>query len=431
MSLIVIKKSDIEYAINKSINTLVDTFKSITELGGWWNNITPNELGGWHQFIFDKKIGPVATSQGIACFAYSDKEFARLPLAINFLRNEQFTDGGFTIRIFGEFPLVESTSWVLLGIRDIKNEVAEEIITKGAKWLESNRNEDAGWRPIKGVTSRVYATALVIWALSSTRGKEYQAIINEGIDWIRNARNADGCWGELPRDERSTPFHTAFVIFMLRQCGISADSDIISTPLRWLDEQWNKKDMWESHKETANLVEHYDLETAPTKWTRIIWNHFVTPWVIIALLNCGIINKKVFRGIEWLIINQTKEGGWEHRNVNKLTLWAIHDALFCLTSFLNHIVNIKNYDTIELHDDVLVLKGKFNLARKIKSIVSLIMVFIKRYWAGVVMFSYLLIAGICTLINLVSVESYVIGLLIPALLVVIQLIMGRIVVIIK
>lgn len=431
MNLLVIKISDIEYVINKSINTLVGTFKSITELGDWWNDITPNELGGWHQFIFDKKIGPVATSQGIACFAYSNKEFARLPLAINFLRNEQFKDGGFTIRIFGEFPLIESTSWVLLGIRDIKNEVVEEIITKGAKWLADNRNEDGGWGPIKGLSSRVYATALAIWTLSSTSGKEYQAIINEGINWIRNARNADRCWGELPRDERSTPFHTAFVVFVLRQCKLPADSEIISTSLRWLNEQWDKKDMWESYKETTNLVEHYDLEISSTKWTRITWNHFVTPWVIIALLNCGIINKKVFRGVEWLIMNQTKEGGWKHRNVNKLTLWAIHDAIFCLISFLNCILDIKNYDTIELHDNVLVLKGKFNLARKIKSVISLTVNVIKKYWAGIIMFLYLLIGGICTLRNLLSIESYMLGLVIPTLLVVIQWIIGRTVVIIK
>jgi hypothetical protein len=425
MSLIVIKISDIEHAINKSINTLIGTFKSVT------SNKEGKDKGGWHQFIFDKKIGAVATSQGIACFAYPNKEFAKLPLSINVLKNEQFKDGGFTIKILSEFPLVESTSWVLLGVRDIKNEIAKEIITEGAKWLENNRNDDNGWGAIKGTASRIYATALAIWALSTTNSRKYQTIISEGTNWIKDARNADGCWGELPRDEKSTPFHTAFVIFVLRQCGISADSDIISTSLHWLDEQWDKRDMWESHKETTNHIEHYDLEITPTRRARIIWNHFVTPWVIIALLNCGVINGKVFRGIGCLINRQTKEGCWKHQNVNELTLWAIHDALFCLTSFLNHIVDIKNYDSVELHDDVLVLKGKFDLAKKIKSAISLTTVFIKKYWAGVIMFSYLLIGGICTLTNLISVESYIIGLVFPTFLVIMQWIIGRTVLIIK
>jgi hypothetical protein len=425
MSLVVIKTSDIEYAISKSINTLIDNFKSIRSDNGG------NEIGGWHQFIFDDKIGAVATSQGIACFAYPNKEFAKLPLAINLLKNEQFKDGGFTIKILSEFPLVESTSGVLLGIRDIKNEIAKEIITKGAKWIENNRNDDNGWGAIKETVSRVYATTLAMWALSATKGKECQAIINEGIDWIKNARNADGCWGELPRDEKSTPFHTAFVIFVLRQCGISADSDIISTSLCWLDEQWDKRDMWESHNETTNHIEHYDLEITSTRRARIIWNHFVTPWVIIALLNCGILNGKVFRGIDCLINRQTKEGCWKHQNVNEFTLWAIHDSLFCLTSFLDRIVDIKNYDSVELHDDVLVLKGKFDLARKIKSAVSLTALFIKKYWAGVFISLYLLIGGICVLKNLWCFESYLIGLIIPISLLVIQWRIGKTVVIIR
>ncbi len=433
MSLIVIKIPDIERAISKPINTLIGTFKSISsnKTGGWWNNITPNEVGGWHQFIFDKKIGAVATSQGIACFAYSNKEFAKLPLSINLLKSEQFKDGGFTIKILSEYPIVESTSWVLLGIKDIKNEVAEEIITEGAKWLENNRNDDNGWGAIKGTASRIYATALAIWTLSATNSGKYQAIISEGINWIKDARNADGCWGELPRDEKSTPFHTAFVIFVLRQCGISAESDIISKSLRWLDEQWDKKDMWDLHEETANLLEHYDLEIAPEKWTRIVWNHFVTPWVIIALLNCGVLNGKVFRGIDWLIKSQTKEGAWKHRNVNELTLWAVHDSLFCLTSFLDRIVDIKNYDSVELHDDVLVLKGKFDLARKIKSAISLTAIFIKTYWAGVIISLYLLIGGICTLKNFWTLQSYLIGLVFPISLLVIQWIKEKTVVIIK
>ena len=49
---------------------------------------------------------------------------------------------GFTLRILSKFPIVESTSWVLLGIRDIKNEIKEEIVAKGAEWLKDNRNLD-------------------------------------------------------------------------------------------------------------------------------------------------------------------------------------------------------------------------------------------------------------------------------------------------
>ncbi len=135
MSLIVIKISDIEHAINKSINTLINSFKIVSS-----NNVG-EEIGGWHQFIFDNKMGAVATSQSIACFAYSNKKFGKLPLAINLLKSEQFKNGGFTIKILSEFPIVESTSWVLLGIRDLRNEMAMVIITEGAKWLENNRNE--------------------------------------------------------------------------------------------------------------------------------------------------------------------------------------------------------------------------------------------------------------------------------------------------
>ncbi|RCV65509.1 hypothetical protein C5S53_03450, partial [Methanophagales archaeon] len=32
-----------------------------------------------------------------------------------------------------------------------------------------------------------------------------------------------------------------------------------------MSEQWDKECMWDSHEETANLLEHYDLETAPKK----------------------------------------------------------------------------------------------------------------------------------------------------------------------
>lgn len=416
MSLLVIKLSDIERTINKSINTLIDTFK-----------IT-GEIGGWHQYIFEEKVGSVATSQGVACFAYTNKEFAKIPLAINLLKNEQFNEGGFTLRILSKFPIVESTSWVLLGIRDIKTEIKEEIVAKGAEWLKDNRNDDSGWGPIKGMPSRVYATALAIWALLTANNRKYQTILNEGIDWIKNARNSDGCWGELPRNDRSTPFHTAFVIFVLRLCGFSVDLDIISKAINWLNDQWDKMNMWEFYKETTNLVEHYDVETAPN-WTRIIWNHFVTPWATIALLSCGVLNKKVFKSIEWLISSQTNEGGWKTSNVGVLTLWAIHDALFCLISFLDHIANLQNYDSIELHSDVLVLKGEFSLERRLKNLIDLTLIFMKKYWAGIIISLYLLIGWIYVLKNLLSIESYFLGLIIPISLLVIQWLIGKMVVI--
>ncbi|RCV63780.1 hypothetical protein C5S53_11980, partial [Methanophagales archaeon] len=96
-----------------------------------------------------------------------------------------------------------------------------------------------------------------------------------------------------------------------------------------------------------------------------------------------------------------------------------------------HVVNIKNYDSVELHDNVLVLKGKFNLARKVKTSISLSAIFIKKYWAGVIISLYLLIGGICALENLWTLEYYVIGLVIPISLLVIQWGIGKTVVIIK
>ena len=408
MGSLVIKSSDTKYIIDKSIDTLKNSFKTVTN--------DDRNIGGWHQFISKKKIGAVATSQAISCFAYFNKDFIKIQSAINFLKRNQLEDGGFTLSTMGEkSPMVESTSWSILGIRDKNDKIKKEISTDGAEWLKNNKNDDNGWGPIKGMDSRIYASALALWALSTIDDGNYQTIINNGIDWIKKARNTDNCWGELPNDDRSTPFHTAFIIFVLMQCGFSADSDVISKAINWLNEQWNTEDMWELYNETTNLVEHYDIQTMSSQ-ARITWNHFATPWVIIALVSCGIINKKVFRGVEWLINSQTEEGCWKHPNTNELTLWSIHDALFCIKSFLDHVSNVKNYDSLELHDDVLILKGNFTIRKKVKSWINVALSFTKEHWSWGIICLILLIGGICFSKNMISFESYVIGVILPILL---------------
>jgi hypothetical protein len=417
MSSLVIKSSDIKDVIDKSIDILKNSLKTVSDNDG--------NIGGWHQFIHSEKIGAVATSQAVSCFAYFNKEFTKLQLAINFLESNQLEDGGFALSTMGEkSPMVESTSWSILGIRNKKDTISKEISTNGAEWLKNNKNDDNGWGPIKSMDSRVYASALALWALSTIDDDNYQTIINNGIDWIKKARNTDNCWGELPNDDKSTPFHTAFIIFVLMRCGFSADSDIISKATNWLNDQWNTEDMWESYSEATNLVEYYDMQIMSSR-ARITWNHFATPWVIIALLSCGIINKKVFRGVEWLINFQTNEGCWKHPNTNDLTLWSIHDVLFCIKSFLDHVFSIENYDSLELHDDVLILKGEFTIGKKVKSWINVAIAFTKEHWSWIIICLILLMGGICFSKNIISSESYVIGLIFPILLLIMSWMYGK------
>lgn len=339
---------DVKSVMNMLVDNVEKSFVLISE-----------KLGGWHHYLGAGKASPLGTALGLAVLSYKTKRLDRkVLLGINLLETNINQDNGFGVKIVagGDVSLTESTSFVCLSLITLVNKVeltkeckdkVADLIKRCVRWLIDNRNPAEGWSSRKGYQSRVFSTSIAVITLQSALNA---GIINEtsepqlntvleaiknAVNWLIDANNEDRGWGELPKNQKSTAFHTSISIIALKPTIMIHENEILKKAKKWLLTNWSGTYLWEKAGDATNLTEIYDISLDYYNWSRAIWNHFPTAWTIVALNVLGEDFKRLemFKGIKWLL-KQSKKGCIMRPTDPTPPIWAIWDALLCFDTFI-------------------------------------------------------------------------------------------------
>lgn len=406
---------------------------------------------GWHQFLGEKKVGDVATAQGILILSYINRKHRLINNLVSTLHDSQITStgssdyGGWSFLSNRDSGTLEPTAWALLGLIASGELSNSQTMTSGTEWIIKNQNTDGGWGPRQSLKSRIYCTFLACKVLRLIEPRmqfETDGKNKEVIQYLFGSQNPDGGWG-CALGEPSTPVHTSFAIITLSQLGIDSHTIEIQKGIKYIYSQWKSDTKWEN----TTKFEQYEVPKSDTAWTRITFNHFPTAWVIIALLENGetIFKSEIFDSIKWIIQSQSTDGSWSLQDVPKNRLWAIHDAILAINSFLDKAVTAETIERMVLLDDILVLtkggggKGfqwlliSFSLfILIIGSIIGALVgsatelhttlgPWVQHYWAWVILVLYLLSALPLAKFRIINWKDALIGIFFPGILIIVQI----------
>lgn len=413
-----------------------------------------DEISGWHQYIGEDRIGYVATAQGLLCLKYLKESHRCIEQMKVALEQSQFhdpsnnlIDGGWSILSIGEkYPTTGSTAWVLVGSIAGGEPCSSLVVQKGLSWLRNNQNDDGGWGADRSTPSRVYSTAIALRTLLIDEETDSKRVI-DARRWLLGCQNKDGGWGERP-DCPSTPVHTAHAVLALLDAGIDASSREIRTAIGWLYDQWDNEKMWEN----SRLIEQFEIPGENDEWYRIIYHYFPTPWVVIALLEAkeSVFRKEIFNALKWIIDDQQDDGAWFRPSLRRKTLWAIHDALLAIETFMTQALTSHNVERLIVLDDILVLvrggkegRGIWRLLGIAASVFVFIGIvlgilvssatglgtyfspFVQAYWSYIIFALYILSVFPLVRLRILSWKEVLLGMILPALLLLLQLYMQR------
>jgi hypothetical protein len=320
---------------------------------------------GWHQFIGEDKVGDVATAQGLLIHHYTGQptnEACKRTLIDAQIQDPTENTGCWAFISNSDTPLVSATSWITLAIIASGEPISSDVIEKAINWIKLNQNDDGGWGPRKGLSSRIYDTYLaarVLKTIDPYHSNENIHIRN-ACRWISEAQNQDGGWGEI-QGSVSTSIHTAFALLAISESKSPNNEFILKKGKKYLYSQWNPKDAWE-HTSCTEVYEIFKDENA-SSLNRISMEYYPTPWVISALLHCGesIINKKLLKSLKWLL-SVAKAGNFKSSSSKPNGhFWAIHDTIFALQIFKNRTVNYGFERMIYINKFIFFSTGKTRL----------------------------------------------------------------------
>ena len=336
-----------------------------------------NGKTGFYHFIEEKKIGNVATAQGLLIYSYLNERPDSLNELLNTIESDAYNveddlDNGcfsFVTPIHG-VPCIEAIAWVLLGLLAGGLSHDSDIVIRNKEWIQINQNDDGGWGTRKNLHSRIYSTFLASRCLSLLEpdfiNKKKSCIRNAEI-WINSCQNPDdGGWG-ASLGENSTPIHTAFALLALNYFGCDKN-ETVEKGIQYIYSQWDQKTMWEH----TTKFEEYSIKKGEFD-QRFPFHYSTTAWIIIALLTFSenIFHVQIFSGIDWIIKSQNKDGSWSFRDLHPNRFWAIHDAILAITTFIDKAITVKNVDDMVLMDEIIILTKGHNSSNH-KTIMGLI-----------------------------------------------------------
>jgi hypothetical protein len=355
MAILSIKMSKIE-AARERIRSLME--KNVKRMG---------ERTGWHQYIDEDKVGDVATGQGILIMSYLNYCYPFLPDLITTLQQGQFCrevdnpdNGGWVLLSSREMPTVEATVWSMLGLLAGGEPANTQSIQMGKAWLVKNQNKDGGWGPRESLQSRTYTTFLVCYCLGILENqgpKEQLPYSQDAIKWLLKGQNEDGGWGE-GLGQGSSVVHTAYALLALHSLELELIANQIRKGVRYLYKHWDEKHMWEG----TLITERYEIPSTQQDdraWARVTIEYFPTPWAVTALLAVGesACDERIFSSIKWLLHTQNNDGSWTLDNIPRNRLWAIHDALLALNTFVSKIMTGQTADRVFLLENTLLISS--------------------------------------------------------------------------
>jgi len=436
----VLSFKDISHLYQKTIRLLEQDVKTI------------DGRTGWHQFIGREKVGDVATAQGLLIFAYLERSFRLKKDLVKTLIEAQFQGteaenmGGWSFLSSRDTPTAEPTVWAILGLLAAGESTDSDVLIKSREWLKNNQNGDGGWGPRKDLASRISTSFLACRALSIL---EPEAIVDNSpwvrnlIRWTRDSRNVDGGWAATSTSTTSTLIHTAFALMTLHTLGLDRVTQEMQEGIRYLYSQWDPQKMWEN----IHQVEQYEIPKDTTAWTRVTFQYFTTAWVTIALLTVGesVFEEEVFSSIRWIVNNQNEDGSWTFNDIEGRRLWAIHDGILAITTFISKVASHETSEQAILFNNAMILieSERVQTARRVFFAVIFCFVligiligiifgagtglhkyigsWIQASWAWLVLGLYVVSAFPLAKFRVISWKDAWMGIILPGILIVVQL----------
>lgn len=415
--------SEVELALQRTLSLIKTSYSA--------NDKT--EEYGWYHYLDDSGAGATASAVALFTFDLCKTRFEHTNKVLRYLRSKQIKsddpllNGGWPIRTTTDYPIVESTAWVVLTLSEcnaIFNQDGPNI-EAGYRWLINNQNEDNGWGSYKGQTSRTFLTALTLMAVASI-DKHSQAAI-DGAKWLLDYRDSNiPAWGPIPGAE-PTILHTSMALLALDRCSIKDNQSSIASSLRWLEDALDPTKMTES----GTQAEDYDVPYI-TKGAELVFQnslpHFCLPIGVYTILKLSNepISSKVYEALGTILSEQQVEGNWIlPRSPQRASIWAIWPFVAALTE-LTRVSGIKtNTELQKLNDLTIVIPSgqSLNSMSLFSSTIFASIANFARTKFGWMFLALFILGGlILVFMELIGLREYLFSLFIPAVLLVIQMV---------
>jgi hypothetical protein len=390
-------------------------------------------LGGWYHYLNENSApGPPASACGLMCFSILGSTFDHIDEVLRFLRSRQISspdpqlNGGWSMNSTGNQPVLEATSLALrcLGItRSFLQPDAPDILA-AYHWLLHNQNTDFGWGSFYGEASRVYHTCLALQALALFNPTSQQVIL--GQDWLTKNRSGNtSAWGASAASP-PTVFHTSIVLSTLLELGADPNNSIIKSGYAWLIAHLNPLELVEPESQ----VEEYSIsysEGGQVINRQIGLPHFALPSAVSALIHNGysLDDALVYRGLITILSTQLDNGSWGNpRNPARVSIWSVWYCLQCLGAVINLPIVKSGAEVTKISGSLIVRRRSPDaplLALLCMDFLRTVLKGFVKYWSAIVLVVFVLGGFMLMLFNWIGFKEFVIALMFPIALVVIQL----------
>jgi squalene-hopene/tetraprenyl-beta-curcumene cyclase len=219
------------------------------------------------------------------------------------------------------YPDVDDTAVVALaldGVRHPDRARVGEAIGRGLEWLEGMQSSDGGWGAFDADNCRdlirelpfcdfgevidppsADVTAHAVELLAGL-GRGGILAARRGVEWLLANQEADGSW--FGRWGVNHIYGTGAVMPALARAGMGPDHSAMRRAVGWLEAHQNSDGGWGED---------------PRSYTDRAWvgrgasTASQTAWALIALDAAGERSPAVSRGVEWLLVTQRDDGGWD------------------------------------------------------------------------------------------------------------------------
>ena len=421
--------------IYKSINRSLDLFDRTYSPAG-------AGVGGWYHRLDAATPGPSATAVALHSYLLVHRLPSRITEGLAFLKSRQvtssdkLTNGGWPVNTSSGHPVLEATSLVVrfLGFGHLMVGRTAPDATLGYRWIVENQNHDGGWGTFSGQPSRTWLTGMAIRALIEINLSDES--VASGAEWLLRSRDPQtGGWGERPLSS-ATVTHTSFVLTCLVESQIAGQRPYVEDAIRkgfnWLQAHVQTAGLYDDSARTESYNVTYQDNDRPVTWQNAVW-HPSLPFALSALIRHpdGADSRLIATAVNRILKSQSTDGRWPNADGSAgISVWSVWPFVDALSDFVRRSpVHRDDRITLLSHNSILIRRGSASsasLARLVwRDTAANSFAILRRHWATLFFSATLITGTILVLASILDPESFLLALVFPVVLVVVQELMAR------
>jgi hypothetical protein len=257
----------------------------------------------------------------------------------------------------------------------------ESALHDARQWLATQQSPDGGWGDMRGRTSVVPTTALVIEAL----GEDHSEAVDKSLEWLRLAQARDGGWPLAPESadrqvkeaaERilpvpdakalavsrrvSNPACTAFAMLALTRATKSEPEDTgrVQQGAAWLHDRREPLSADDPTSGGWPVFRERGIHAGESYTFR----HFSTAWAMLALVEAAGMtarDREILEGLDYLLSlqeppvfdrqgRQIEGGGWKCSRDGEPYTWATGNAISVLCALRPSLDDLRGTHAVDI-----------------------------------------------------------------------------------